>query len=107
MGQRERQLARCSGFDVGTERDCIFVMHGAFTGDGWGQGFGYSIDADFVKRFLAVFRKEKLQQVNGLACFIVASNDKIHRVEPLFEKEGEAFDIDAWAAELEAKRKSP
>jgi len=96
----ERSLAKLRGFDVGIEDHGCFVMHGTFEYDDCGaQGFGYIINASFIKRFLEVFNVESLQKVNGKSCWVTHTFDGISKVEPLHKKDGKAFDILKWQEE--------
>lgn len=100
-GEKQRRLARCVKFDFGTEDHGMPFLFGHFEGEGWVQGFGYMVDTDFMQRFLRVFEVERMQQVNGRACWVTYSYDRIHKVEPLLSGEGTTFDIDEWRAEKE------
>lgn len=95
----ERKLARCQGFDIGIQDHGLACLHGAFTGDGWGQGLGLAIDIDFVKGLLAVFGVDRIAKVNGRPCWILADHSRIYLVEPLMPGEGKAFDVDVWMSE--------
>ena len=100
MNDAKRELARCSDFDVGIEDHGMFFLYGQFTGDGWGQGFGHVPDPTFIKKFLGVFRKARLQSIEGLACWITHTHDRILLVEPLFPSEGTPFDVKQWSDNL-------
>ena len=97
MSEFEHEVARCEGFEVGVEDHGMPYMFGTFHYDGGGQGFGYAIDADFIKRFLQVFRVDRLSKVNGRHCWVTHNHSSITRVEPMLPDEGEAFDVLAWS----------
>lgn len=100
----ERELARCSHMDIGYENMAWLSLRGVFEyEDGGGQGLGYVIDGLFIKRFMSVFGVESLQNVNGKECWVTHSHSDIKLIEPLFKKDGTAFDIHAWRDELKAK----
>lgn len=107
MTEKQRHLARARNFDLMIEDHGLLVLAGHFDYEGWGsQGLGYQVDANFLKRFMEVFRVERLQQVNGRPCWVTQSSDRIHMIEPLFAGEGTVFDIDAWAAEKRKEARS-
>lgn len=91
-----RELAKCVHFDVGVKDHAQLYMHGHFDYDGAGQGFGLIIDPDFIVRFLAVFRVDRISQVNGKPCWITHDSGEIFKIEPLFPKDGETFDVQKW-----------
>jgi len=100
MSDRERSLAKCSGFDFGIEDHGFSVLLGSFEYDTWGvQGLGYSVDVDFLKRFMAVFNVTRLGSVNGKSCWVTHNSSQIFKIEPLHKKDGTPFDIEAWAEE--------
>jgi len=93
----ERSLARCVGFDVAIEDHGILVLLGHFEyEDGGCQGLGYSIDASFLYRFLAVFGDCPLRKVEGRSCWVSHDDSRITRIEPLHKKDGAVFDLDTW-----------
>lgn len=98
-----REVARCSGFDVGSDDHGGIAMLGAFNYDGGGQGFGYRIDIEFVQKFLSVFRADRLRQVEGRYCMVTHTHCDILKVEPLLPSDGEAFDVHQWSAEAQAR----
>ena len=102
MEHYEREVAKCEGFDVGIDHGCV-TLRGAFNFSGSGQGFGYFIDTDFLKRFMAVFRVENLRDVNGRYCWVTHSHSNIRAVEPMLPEDGTAFDVLAWAEELKRR----
>jgi hypothetical protein len=99
----EREVARCEGFDIISNDHGGLAMGGAFNYNGGGQGLGYVIDIDFVKRFMEVFGVERLRDVNGKACLVTHSHDDIKLIEPLLPNEGTTFDIHAWSKNLKEK----
>ena len=100
----EKCLAKLRGFDVGIEDHGCFVMHGTFEyEDSGAQGLGYVINTEFIKKFIAVFRAERLQQVNGKSCWVTHTFDKILKIEPLHKKDGVVFDIVEWSKDCEKK----
>lgn len=102
MTTSTRDHARCKGLDVGIEDHGIFVMHGSFEGDGWGQGFGHHINEKFIRAMMAVFNVDRVRNMNGRPCWVTHSNSAIHKIEPLFEKDGIAFDVDEWVRSTRA-----
>lgn len=97
MADKERSLAKCSDFDFGIEDHGLPVLFGSFEYDEWGvQGLGYSVDAEFLKRFLAVFGVRQLNDVNGKSCWVTHNNSQILKIEPLHKKDGVPFDIEEW-----------
>ena len=102
----ERWLGRAEGFDFEIEDHGLPVLSGSFDGGSFSQGLGYQVDIEFIKRFLRVFGVYKLQEVNGESCWITnrrGNNEPIILLEPLYEKDGEAFDIEEWGRELRKK----
>lgn len=97
----ERELARCRGMDI--QYDGWLMMGGVFEYEGSGQGFGYSIDCEFIKLFMEVFGVEHLQDVNGKECWVTHNHSKIILVEPVFKKDGKAFDVKRWAEDAQKR----
>lgn len=94
----ERILAKCVDFDFGIEDHGFPYLHGHFDFEDFGsQGLGYSIDTAFLMRFLGVFGVDRLRQVNGRSCWVTHEGGLIVLIEPLHKKEGNPFDIKAWA----------
>lgn len=77
--------------------DGWLMMAGVFEYDSGGQGFGYAIDCEFIKLFMGVFGVEFLKDVNGKECWVTHSHSKIISVEPVFRKDGTAFDVLQWS----------
>lgn len=103
-GERERVLVRAKACDVGVEDRGWLIWYGHFEASGaGGQGFGYGIDAHFIKAMLAVFNVERVTQISGRPCYITRTHSKIFKVEPLFANEGTAFDIEQWCLEAQAR----
>ena len=100
MEQGERELAKCVGFDFGIEDHGLPYLHGHFDYDGSSsQGFGMMVDAAFLMRFMAVFGVDKLQAVNGEACWVTHTDGKILMIEPLFRSSKRPpFVIAEWSA---------
>lgn len=105
MSGETREVARCRGFDIGSDDHGGLAMLGSFDYGGSGQGLGYRIDIDFVQRFMAVFGVERLRDVNDKACWVTHSQWNITKIEPLLPTDGVAFDIEAWSQALRAKVK--
>jgi hypothetical protein len=93
----EREVARCNGIDVGSDDHGGLMLVGVFEYAGAGQGLGYRIDTDFLRRFMAVFRVERLRDVNGRACWVTHDNCSVRLIEPLLPAEGTPFDVVAWS----------
>jgi len=104
MEDFKREAGRCDGFDIVDDEHGGLGMGGAFNFGGSGQGLGYRIDIEFVRRFMAVFRVSRLRDVNGKACWVTHSHSDISKIEPLLPDEGTPFNIHAWSAELKSKR---
>lgn len=98
MEKMERDLAKLEGFDIGIEDHGLLTMYGTFHYDSGGaQGLGYCIDASFLYRFLAVFGVGRLQEVNGMSCWVTHNNWKITKIEPLHKNDGAVFDLEEWS----------
>jgi hypothetical protein len=94
----DRSLAKCSGVDLGIEdHGCPFLYCRFSYEDGGTQGFGTTVDTDFLMGFMGVFGVRMLREVNGMSCWVTHEVDRIHLVEPLHRKDGKPFDVDAWA----------
>lgn len=91
-----REIARFKGVDVGL-RGSALVWCGVFEGEGWGQGFGFVIDVDFIRGMLATCHVETVRALEGRVVWVTHCHDRIHKIEPLFAKDGEPFDIEAWS----------
>lgn len=98
-----REAARCRGVDIIDDEHGGLAMGGTFDFGGSGQGLGYRIDIEFVRRFMAVFRVSRLRDAEGKACWVTHSHCDISKIEPLLPGDGTAFDIHAWSANLRAK----
>lgn len=81
------------------------MLGGRFEGEAWGQGFGYGIDAEFLKAFLGIWNLEYLSRANGKPCWVTHDSGNIYKVESLFPEEGEAFDVEGWARKLREEEK--
>ncbi len=96
----ERHLARAVGFDLAINDHGRLVLSGHFEygeNGGLGQGLGYGVDAEFLKRFMAAMGVSELRKANGRACWVTSTHGSVEKIEPLFKKDGVAFDIKAWA----------
>ena len=100
MSDEKRELARCRGFDFGVEDHGFAFLFGHFEMECGVQGLGRIMTIEFLKRFLAVFNVARLQQVNGKPCWVTTRKGLIAKIEPLFPREGAAFDIDEYNGEL-------
>lgn len=99
----EREVARCEGFDIIDDEHGGLGIGGCFNYGGSRQGFGYRIE--FVRRFMAVFRVNRLQDVNGKACWVTHDHCSITLIEPLLPSEGTSFDLVAWSNALKGGTK--
>ncbi len=101
MDEFVREVARCTDVDVVDNDHGGLGLGATFRYEGSAaQGFGYVINAEFIRRFMLVFRVERLRDAIGKACWVTHSSGKIVKVEPLLTGEGQPFDIEAWSAEL-------
>jgi hypothetical protein len=101
---REREVARIRKPDIVEEDHGFMMFSGTCVFDSSAQGFGVEIDMEFVRRLMRVFRAERLSQLEGKACFVTHCQSRIHKVEPLLHDDGKAFDVDAWADELQGAK---
>lgn len=102
----ERYLARARNMDLAISDHGHLVLNGHFEyGESGGvcQGLGYAVDAAFLKRFLNVFGATELRKVNGRPCWVTSTSGTIEKIEPLFAKDGEPFDVRAWAEAFKSK----
>ena len=99
-----RSLAKAVDIDIVDNDHGWLHLGGHFDyEDGGCQGIGRGLDMEFIRLFMDVFGVEKLRQVNGRSCWVTHSYDNITLIEPLHAKDGQAFDIDRWAADARAR----
>ena len=78
--------------DVGFEDHGIFVMTATFDYGIMCQGLGYSVDHQFIMKFIRAFGVSNLSQCQG-EIFVEHERGAILRLIPLPTKEGKEFDI--------------
>ncbi len=98
---RRIEIARCSGFDIGWEDHGLPYIFGDFDMDGTHTSLGYQVDIAFLFNFLAVFKAERLQLVNGRECRLVFDKEmfmggNLIEIRPLFKKDGSPFILEEW-----------
>jgi hypothetical protein len=103
--ERVKKAARIRGVDIISDEHGGLAMGGSFDYGGSGQGLGYRIDIDFVQRFMAVFRVDRLRDADGKACWVTHDHCTIYKIEPLLPADGTAFDVEAWSLALRKKVK--
>jgi len=69
-------------------------------------GQGYGTDDDFIKGILRALGVNYVHELDGKKCIITTtgySAPTVHKISPLLEDEGTAFDVEAWVKNLTDK----
>lgn len=62
------------------------------------QGLGYTVDREFLKKFIKAFGQTSLPACSDVVVRVTHTREKILKIEPLDNIEnGEAFDIREWS----------
>lgn len=102
---RDTRIARADNVDMVIEPDTgVLSLQCTFYYDGETQN-AYIVppDMEFVKRFVAAFGVNRLQQCNGKTVLVFSVitdvKTKIVKIEPRKGSAGESFDIEAYCAQ--------
>lgn len=97
---KTRSLARITSADIQFVYNDLLGLCVSFEYEGGtGQSLsGYTLDAAMVIRFMAAISVDKLSAAKGKSCWVTHSWSKIHKIEPLHQKDGTPFDVDEWQA---------
>ena len=102
------ELARVENVDCGFEEHGVFTMFGGVNYGGGSQGFGWSINTDFIKLFIRVLGATRLSECNGSMVFVEHSHSQIFRFIPINlsgEKQDE-FDIQEWVDHIKKSQEN-
>lgn len=104
MTDEERELAKCSDFDIWIEDHGLMTLSGSFEYEGGSvQGLGYIINMEFVRAFMDALGVERLNDVKGESCWVTHDNHHVSKIEPLHKKDGKAFNIDKFIETQKSK----
>jgi hypothetical protein len=105
---RDTVPARIERADVGFEDHGIFTLDAGFDYGSTAQGLGYFVDQDFIERFIRACGAQWLRECIGRIVYVTHDWGKVYRIDPMpfdSKRRPKPFDIEAWAADLEAKRR--
>jgi len=87
-----------NAFDISTEYYDKLMISGNFNYEGGGsQGLCWIIDDVFITKLLRALGVNSLQKTKGRYVYVTHSDNRIEKIEPIFRKYGETFDILEWS----------
>ena len=104
MNEGKTVVAIVRGVDLSTEEHGRLMLQARFDTGGLSYGLGYTVDADFIQRFMGACGRESLLACEGRNVLVTAGPDggALGHIAPMPFNTGEPFDITAWCARKRA-----